>query len=115
MEKQKEKNETVGKILRWVVGVLIIIVFATLIFLMFGSVLDFWGSRGVVDLYRFQYNGKPAVVQQDNRILSNDKYWILVEDGKIYDGTLVGDDKKRVFVGQRGNLYEGPWYVRETE
>ena len=113
---EKPKNEIVGKILRWVVGVLIIAIFATLILLMSGATLDFWGSRGVVDLYRFQYNGKPAAVQQDNRILSDDKYWILVSGGgKIYDGTLVGDDKKRVSIGARGNLYEGHWSVRETE
>lgn len=82
--------------------------------LYFGAIGDFWGSRGVDDLYRFQYHGMPAVVQQDHRILAPDKYWIqLGSDVRINSGTLLSDDDKEVCVGVGCSMY--PYTVKDQQ
>lgn len=80
-----------------------------------GAVGDFWGSRGVNDLYKFQYMGKPAIVKHDNRILAKDKYWIQIGEGdKITSGKLTSDEGKEVSVGI-GSPSNEHYLVREKQ
>ena len=80
-----------------------------------GVVGDFWGSRGVNDLYKFQYQEKPAIVQYDNRILAPDKYWIALKGGdKIVDGKLTSDDGKEVCIGLSNPSF-GHYLVRDKQ
>src|SRR3989344_9126915 len=57
-----------------------------------------FGSRGVKEVYSFQYGGKRAVVVEDDRIMAKDNmFYIKLENGDIiYKGTITSDDNKEV-------------------
>lgn len=67
-----------------------------------GFSADFWGSRGVRDIYTFQYSGRPAALQKDNRIWAIDRHYIVLnEKDTVYKGTVLSDDGKRISVDRR--------------
>ena len=105
---------SLGKIGKGALATGIVAVVGGAITLFAGFVGDLWGSRGVNDLYKFQYQGKPAIVQHDNRILASDTYWIRVGEGdKITYGRLTSDEGKEVYVGAESPSY--PYAVREKQ
>lgn len=68
------------------------------------AVVGVFGSRGIRDLYNFNYQrGKTALVQKDDRILGFDKYWILLDGGiKMTEGKVVSDEGEIISVDKVG-------------
>ncbi|MFH0711816.1 MAG: hypothetical protein V1889_01790 [archaeon] len=66
-----------------------------------GAIGDFWGSRGISDVYKFKLQGAPASVKRDDRILAEDKYWIQLGENRIYNtnGPFKTDNGSKVYVG----------------
>ena len=80
-----------------------------------GALGDFWGSRGITDLYNFQYCGRAAAVQRDDRIWAPDRYWIALERGDgIHSGRLVSDEGKEICIGSC-NPSKGHYLVRDFQ
>ncbi len=58
-----------------------------------------FGSRRENDIYSFQYQGKPAVLKHEDIRWGPDRYYIsLSEKEKIFRGTLISDDYKKISV-----------------
>lgn len=61
------------------------------------------GSRGVKDIYTFNYRGKIAKVQQDDRRLGFDKYFICLDGrAKMREGKVVSDEGKIISIDKGG-------------
>ncbi|MBI2045713.1 hypothetical protein HYT23_06650 [Candidatus Pacearchaeota archaeon] len=74
-----------------------------------------WGSRGVRDIYNFQYQGRPASVQRDDRILGKDTYSFLLPDSNfIYEKVIRNvrtDDNKIIEISND----RFSWHIRSAE
>jgi hypothetical protein len=58
-----------------------------------------FGSRGENDIYSFEYRGEPAVLKHEDIRWGPDRYYIsLNEKEKIFRGTLISDDYKKISV-----------------
>jgi len=61
-----------------------------------GPMLSFtgaFGSRGVGDVEKFEYQGKPVILQRDDIRFGPDQYQILLSDGSVMkSGTLNLDN-----------------------
>ena len=68
--------------------------------LMAAADTKFFGVRGVKTLYSFTYHGKPASLQEEDRIWARDPVYIKLNDNEIIaSGRIVSDDGKVISVG----------------
>jgi len=95
------------RIFGWIILVLI---FLSLMVLVIGSNADFWGSRGITEVYSFRCKEFSAVVQKNNLRLAQDRYWILLGGGQveIYNGKVLTDD------GHVVKVYSSGWDVKDA-
>ena len=100
----------------WIVVLLVRAAFV----LFLGAMGDWWGSRGVDEVYTFQYQGQPAVVKHDDRIWALDNYWVSIgstETAKILNGVFISDDGKRIQIGTdpKSESYSSQWEVKDRQ
>ena len=70
------------------------------------AIVGGFGSRGVKDIYSFNYHGKIIKVQQDDRILGFDKYFICLDERvKMTEGEIVSDEGKIISIDSDHNSY----------
>jgi hypothetical protein len=63
-----------------------------------------FGIRGTKTLYSFTYRGKPAIIEEEDRIWAKDPVYIKLSDGEIINsGKLISDDGKVISVGKYAN------------
>lgn len=65
--------------------------------------------KRVKTVYEFSYQGKPALVREEDRLIGKDTHYILLNGRDRFDeGTLITDDGKKIVITDYGRfrLYE---------
>lgn len=61
-----------------------------------GCIDDIVGTRGFYNAHEFKYQGKPAVIQGEDRLFFDRYHLILNETDHLYEGEITSDNGEKI-------------------